>query len=369
MTDLTHAIREYAGYLEHEKGSAKTTIKCFINRLNAFARWMQTNGYPTPKTDDLSVAVCRKYLYFLSKKGDRPRTVRGCFDALRSFCAYQVSTGVLVENVAAGVKPPKLDAAQRLLVTDADVAALFEACERQRSQRQVALSRAVLSLLCYAALRRMELCDLLVSDVDLIDKAILVRSGKGNKSRKVFINKQGIEALREWLAVREKHTKHDYLFSVDPNRRLHFVGLSHLLQTLAATAGMRGNQACKPHSLRHWALTNLLRNGANIKDVQTFAGHSDIQTTSRYLHSSEEQLRGIAELTALKPQPDSPHCQAKPLIVRNGDILGRDQQPEPPKHSDNRKPESEQHTEQPQRLRRYLVGTRKSPALPPERRS
>ena len=159
-----------------------------------------------------------------------------------------------------------------------------------------------MSVLCYGCLRRSELCDLRESDVDLADKSLLIRSGKGRKSRRVFVCADAVTALREWLALREADCKADWLFMYDRSRRLHYAGIASLIETLKATAGLRDNEAVKPHGLRHWGATNLLRNGANLRDVQAFLGHSDLTTTARYLHSSEEQLRGIAELTALRPQ-------------------------------------------------------------------
>jgi integrase/recombinase XerD len=200
---------------------------------------------------------------------------------------------------------PRKDAAIRHTLTDADVRALFDGCRRLPNPRQRALATAVLSVLAHGALRRAELCDLRVEDVNLTEQSVFVRSGKGAKSRRLFVCAEAMAAIREWLALRETDTKHPYLFSLDRNRRLHFQGIHALMESLAAASGMAGNPACKPHSLRHWSLTNLVRNGASLRDVMAFSGHADLQTLQRYLHSSEEQLRKIAELTALTPVPAS----------------------------------------------------------------
>lgn len=301
---LYDASRDYLNFLRHEQGASKTTHTTYQNRLNNFLRWLEANGYPNAALDAFTLPTLRRYQYHLSGKGDRPRTLRGCFNALRGFGKFLVNVGALPENPAANVILPKLDAARRLIVTDADVAALLEACERQRTQHQIALSRAVLSVLCYGGLRRAEVYNLRVEDVNLPEKSLLIRSGKGSKSRKIFICTEAITALSEWLAVRPK-CQHDWLFAYDRHRRIHDEGIATLLETVKATAGLRNNEAIKPHSLRHWCATNLLRNGANLRDVQAFLGHSDLTTTARYLHSSEEQLRDISELTALRSRPNT----------------------------------------------------------------
>ena len=309
--NLTDAVCDYLNALRHEQGASPTTFTTYQNRLRNLCKWLDANGYPDARLDVLTVPTLRRYLYHLSGKGDRPRTIRGCFNAIRGLCTFLVNAGALTENPAAKVTLPKLDAAARLTVTDAEVAALFQACERQRTQREVALSRAVFSAMCYGGLRRAEVYSLRVDDVNLTDKSLLVRSGKGSKSRRVFVCADAVNALREWLAVRPTNCNHDWLFAYDRNRRLHDEGIASLVETIKATAGLRDNAAIKPHSLRHWCATNLLRNGANIKDVQAFLGHSDIRTTAVYLHSDEHQLRALSELTALRPQtPPQPHKEA-----------------------------------------------------------
>ena len=106
---------------------------------------------------------------------------------------------------------PKKDAAIRLIVNDEDVAALFAACERQPTARQVALARAVLSVLATARCvgRRSAIC---AWRHEPAGQSILVRSGKGGKRRKVFVCADAVNALREWLATRENDSKHEYLF-------------------------------------------------------------------------------------------------------------------------------------------------------------
>jgi site-specific recombinase XerD len=101
--------------------------------------------------------------------------------------AFLVENGVLEKNPAKALTMPKKDAAKRLLVTDTEVLQLLAACERQRNPRQVALSRALLSVLVYAGLRREELLSLHVTDVDFSEGSVLVRNGKGGKSRVVYV--------------------------------------------------------------------------------------------------------------------------------------------------------------------------------------
>ena len=298
---LHECIADYLDHIRHERNLSKTTCLHYQSWLHHFTDWLQANGYPDPDISVFSTPVLRRYQYHKSKEGLRPRTILSAFHSLRGLGEFLVGNAFLDQNPCSSLTMPKKDAAIRLIVTDADVSALLLACERQRTPRQIALYRAVLAVLCYGALRREEACDLQIEDVNTADKSLLIRSGKGGKSRKVFLCAEGVTALREWLAVREPDCQHRYLFAIDRVRRVHHTAIASIIENLKATAGLRDNEAVKPHGLRHWCATNLLRNGANIRDVQQFLGHTELTTTARYLHSNEEQLRDISELTALRP--------------------------------------------------------------------
>ena len=300
--ELKTAIAEYVDHIRHERRLAKTTCLHYQSWLRGFLLWLDANGYgDDPALDTFNSLTLRRFQLDKAKEGARPRTIHSAFHPLRGMGEYLVEQGHLTENPCSTLKMPKKDAAIRHTLADTNVVALFDACKRQRTPRQIALTRAVLSVLAYGALRREELCSLRLDDVNLSDKSILIRSGKGSKSRRVFVCVDAVNALREWLSMREPDCQGNWLFMIDRARRLHHQGIATLVATIAATAGLADNPAVQPHSLRHWAATNLLRNGANLRDVQQYLGHTDLQTTCRYLHSSEEQLRNIAELTALRP--------------------------------------------------------------------
>src|SRR5262249_20326770 len=103
-----------------------------------------------------------------------------------------------------------------------------------------------------------------------------------------------------------------YLFVTDRRRRLGEVGLHALIETAKSLADLREHRNIKPHSIRHAAATRLLRNGADLRSIQQFLGHSQLQTTAMYLHTDEQQLQRIAGLSEL------PSSQASPIERTSG---------------------------------------------------
>jgi site-specific recombinase XerD len=308
-TPLATVCADYAEHIRLECGHSKTTCKNYRNGMSRFLRWLAENGYPTPDLNCVNSLTLRRYVLHLAEGNRQARAVHSAMQPIRSLCQWLTENGQLPEDPSLKLKLPKKGAPTRHVPTDADVQALFNACDRLATPRQGALARAVLSVLCFGGLRREECCNLRVSDFDTAAGSLTVRHGKGDKARRTYICKQGIDALKEWIAVREPDCTGDWLFMYDRARRMHFRSISSLMDTVAAGAGLRDNPACHPHALRRWSASNLLKNGASIKVVQMHLGHSDVQTTCKYLFAGEDQLRAAAELTGLKA---SEQPKAKP---------------------------------------------------------
>jgi|SRR5579871_777178 len=298
---LADAVADYTNYLRHEQGAAATTIRCYRNRMSSFLRWMEANGYPSPTLQDFNTSTLRRYLYHLGQQGKRPKTLRGRFHPLTGLGAFLVNVGALPENPTKGLTLPKLDASERIPVSDAEVIALMEATERLRNASRIALGRAVLSVLALAGLRRQECLDLCVSDFNTQERALVVRHGKGDKRRVVFVCDELHFALSEWLAYRPSDSRLDWLFMIDRNRRMGQDALTHLMEEIKSAAGLREATHILPHALRHGFATRLLRRGADLRSIQSALGHADLRTTSIYLHCDEERLRDIARFASLGP--------------------------------------------------------------------
>jgi site-specific recombinase XerD len=300
---LSDVCTDYILHITHERRLAKTTQVGYANYLHHFQEWLKQNGYPEPSVADFTTPALRRYLYAISARGLRPRTIRAMFHPIIGLGKFLVDNSALAENPAKALTMPKKDATRRLLVTDEEVATLLAACERQRNPRDVALSRALLSVLIYAGLRREELLCLHTDDVNFADGCILVRSGKGSRSRVVYVPDVCLTALREWLAFRPQDCKHTFLWARDRSRRIYEYGLVSILETVKAIAGLADHDNIKPHSLRHNYATRLMHNGADIKSIQAALGHAQMATTAIYLHLSEQAAKQVAHLATLPAPP------------------------------------------------------------------
>jgi len=309
---LSQAIETYLAHIRHNLGHSPRTCATCASWLHNFQGWLAAEGYASPTVDDFNSLTLNRYLHSHSQAGKRSRTIHSIFNPMRGLGAYLAEIGVFAENPALLVKLPKKDAAIRRVVSRDEVITLLDACERQPNDHDVALSRALVNVCVYGGLRRQEMLDLKTGDIDLTDGSILVRCGKGSKSRKVFVCEQCITALREWHKFRERIPQrkgerqgtalaHDWLWAWNWQKRISAEGAADILATVKAIAGLKAHTDITFHSLRHFAATNLMRGGADLRSVQSFLGHSSIAVTAAYLYTDEERLRQVAQLGAIIP--------------------------------------------------------------------
>ena len=294
---LSDACADYVNHITHERRLAKTTtVTGYASNLRQLLRWMDANGYPDPTLDAFNTPILRRYLYHLSGNNLRPRTIRGRFHPITGLGEFLKANGILEVNPTAALTMPKKDAARRTMVTEEEAFALLDATERLATPRKIALARAVFAILIFSGLRRTELLDLHVGDVNFSEKCLLVRNGKNSKSRMAYVGETCLAAIREWLIFRPKDAPHDYLFLSDRTRRLAELGLVRLFDTVKRCAGYAERAHIQPHSIRHQFASRLLAKGADIRAIQAALGHAHLSTTAIYLHLNEQQAKGVADI-------------------------------------------------------------------------
>jgi site-specific recombinase XerD len=155
--------------------------------------------------------------------------------------------------------------------------------------------QTILMTLYATGLRRAELAQLKISDIDSQRMVIHVRGGKGRKDRDVMLSPKLLDALRQyWRGLRRRPKT--WLF---PGNRWHTgerpISSKVVWQACreAATRAGLGHDV-HPHTLRHCFATHLLEAGADLRTIQILLGHRDLEETTIYLHLSNLHLSATA---------------------------------------------------------------------------
>ncbi|PCH62787.1 MAG: hypothetical protein COC09_02915 [Gammaproteobacteria bacterium] len=169
--------------------------------------------------------------------------------------------------------------------------------------------RTMIETLYNTGMRRMELVNLTLYDIDYRRGAVWIRQGKNQKDRFIpignsalsWITKYQDDARAELVLEPDNGT----LFLTDYGERFKRDALSNLVKRYLIKAGITTLGSC--HLFRHACATHMLENGADIRFIQQLLGHEDLSTTEIYTHVSIDILKAIHQAT---PPSDCQTMQA-----------------------------------------------------------
>jgi integrase/recombinase XerD len=153
-----------------------------------------------------------------------------------------------------------------------------------RLRRDALLDRAAFYLLWQCGLRRGEVEELGLEDLDLPGRRLSVRNGKGMKDRTVYLTLTTLHALEAYLVVRGPGpTDHVFLYRNQPLSK-------DLIHGRLKAAGARAGVKVYAHRLRHTTATQLLNAGCPVTSIQKFLGHKKLNTTMIYARAHDQTV-------------------------------------------------------------------------------
>jgi site-specific recombinase XerD len=148
--------------------------------------------------------------------------------------------------------------------------------------------KSILMLIYSAGLRRSELLNLRISDIDSERMVINIRGAKGKKDRISLLSSNILNLLRKYYKEYKPKT---FLFEGAKGNKYSPTSVSNILKSAALKAGI--NKKVTPHMLRHSFATHLLEQGTDLRYIQELLGHSSSKTTEIYTHVSKRAIDKI----------------------------------------------------------------------------
>ena len=149
--------------------------------------------------------------------------------------------------------------------------------------------RCILMTLYSGGLRRSELINLKVMDIDSERMLIHIRNSKGNKDRYTLLSNTLLTMLRHYYTSFKPVT---WLFKGPKGKQYSATSIENIFKRALKKSGI--NKHATPHTLRHSFASHLLEQGVNLRYIQELLGHSKIGTTVRYTHVAKKEARKIA---------------------------------------------------------------------------
>jgi integrase/recombinase XerD len=298
---LGYHIKQYLQQLEIRNYSPHS-IKDRGTHLRYFAVWCDERGLSRP--EEITLSVLERYqraLYYQRRSDGKPLSFRSQNDRLGSikrFFRWLAKSRVIELSPAELIDLPRIE--RRLPKTILSIAEVETVLAQPDLKLPLGIrDRAILETLYSTGMRRQEICNLRLFDVDLEGQSITVRQGKGKKDRMIPIGERAaawlgkyIEEVRPSLALEPDEGT---LFLTRLREPFSGERVSDMVREYvdAASLGKRG--AC--HMFRHTMATLMLEGGADIRFIQAMLGHADISTTQIYTRVAIRKLKEVHELT------------------------------------------------------------------------
>lgn len=279
--EISLVITEFNRHMQ-AMGYAPKTIELYRYGLNLFRKWVQ--GKQIGDLRKITHKTILDYQASVNKKGGAVETKAIKMRAVKRLFEYLVSANRLLINPTEGIiETNRKNRAVGTTLTISEMAVLLN--QPNLSLPAQIRDRAIMEVLYSTAIRSDELLNLHVYDVDLKDKVLFVRKGKGRRQRVVPFGKSAGQYLKEYLEkIRPLHVKKN------PKERLLFISAygkpltwNAVMTRLSDYRKQAGIE--KPigvHVFRRSCATHMLQQGADIRYIQKLLGHRYIKTTQAY---------------------------------------------------------------------------------------
>ena len=255
---------------------SQNTIDSYILAVKEFAE----HFHKSPAL--LGAEEVRQYqLYLINDRKLAAQTIKVRMSALR-FIYWKVlkRRDLRFDDIPLPKRTKKLPT----VLSPAEIVRLIEAASSL-------MHRTILILLYATGIRRAELRSLKLTDIDSQRMVIHIQQGKGRCDRDIPMTPFVLKVLRDyWLHARSKF----YLFpspcgANEPEKPISSKTVWNVVHEAAVCAGL--TKRIGPHTFRHSFATHHLEGGTDLVTIQSLLGHADLETTTVYLHLSQNLMR------------------------------------------------------------------------------
>ena len=254
-------------------GRSEETIYQYIRSVRKLSETIQK------PFEEMGAYDVRFYLAMEQDRGLSARTLENQRANLSAFFQWLTDDEIIQKNPIAKLKPIKYTDEVKTPFADVELDALRGACRTLKE-------RALIEMLISTGVRVSELSNMDVVDINMNTLSVHVVHGKGSKERMTYTTPVSVRHLQ--IYINNRPDTGTALFYNNKHERLASGGIEYILNELAKRAGVNN---VHPHRFRRTFATNLAKRGMAIQEIQKLLGHSNINTTMRYVCMNDAQIK------------------------------------------------------------------------------
>jgi len=285
------SFKAFIDYLQFEKKYSQHTILAYQRDLERFQEF-NTHEFDSVDLADVNYSQIRSWIIHLSESGISNRSINRKISSLNSYYKFLLKVESIVLNPLAKHKALKTSKKVEIPFSESEVAAVLDDLNFDQTFEGLR-DKLIIELFYTTGIRRIELVQLKMEDVDLSNKTLKVL-GKRNKERLLPLLESVLKSIKTYLSKRlelEKTGNIEVLFLTKKGDKIYETLVYRIINEYFSKASTKVKRS--PHILRHSFATHLLNQGANLNAVKELLGHSSLAATQVYTHNSIAELKKV----------------------------------------------------------------------------
>jgi integrase/recombinase XerC len=279
-------IQPFLEYLKLERNYSVHTIAAYKRDITDFDNFCTANDLE--QIEKATYIAIRHWLVALSNDDVSPRTINRKVSALNTFYNYLLKIQERDGNPLVKHKALKVANKIQMPFSKGEVKEVFSK-EVEVDNFESVRNITIVKLLYSTGMRRAELINLKVSDIDFIKQQVKVL-GKRNKERIIPLLLGMIKQLESYIELRnELSVEVNFLFLTKAGKKIYPSLVYRVINTYFSPVSTKVKTS--PHILRHTFATQLLNEGADLNGVKELLGHASLASTQVYTHNDIKKLK------------------------------------------------------------------------------
>ena len=281
-------IDRYLEYINIEKRYSPNTIISYRKDLEDFAKFL----LDTESIENLQKAdkkMVRNFIIHLNNQKLSKRSINRKISTLKSFYNFLLRISEIKTSPMEGISMLKFYAEKQIPFSEEEMKHLLLILEEAQVEL---LDKLIIEVLYQTGMRRAELCNLPLENVNFSRNEIVV-IGKGNKERIVPISPDLSKMLKIYYLEHRKPTAEaeKYFFVSSKGKKITEKFVYLMVTSYLSQVSLKEKRS--PHILRHSFATHVLNGGAEISKVKKIMGHASLASTQVYTNANIEQLKKV----------------------------------------------------------------------------
>lgn len=281
----------FLNYLENQKRYSVHTLEAYKRDVNQFLFYC-TDTETEFKIENLTYRAIRGWIASLSDEGLTSRSINRKISALKTLCKFLEKENQLKVDPFVKVLSPKISKSLPYFYSESSMDFLLDDLEWDDGfvgKRD----KLIIHLFYACGLRRSELINLRIQDIDLRNQKLFV-VGKRKKQRNIPLYSEVLVQIDSYMSSRSEIGCNEgtpYLFITEKGEQLYPKLVDRLVKKLMPLATTVKKKSS--HVLRHTFATQMLNKGADLNAVKELLGHSSLAATQVYTHNTYEKLKKV----------------------------------------------------------------------------